>query len=191
MADDAWKPVTQKRKKISIVKQPEVFSGEKHILDDTWVMWFHDLNSDDWSINSYSQLLRFNTAEDYWIMYNNLSNTYNGMYYLMRQGIPPIWDDPINIHGGGWTFKVDKKFAQDMWQKLSNFCVCETLSQRYRDIVGVSISPKIKFVTIRVWTNSNVKKLGDFENIKKDTINDSMIVDFSNARFTPNMEAHK
>lgn len=162
-----------------------------HYLNDTWVLWFHDMNNEKWDLDSYVQLFTFNTVEDFWILYNSLNNLYNGMYYLMRKGYPPIWDHAKNVNGGGWTFRIDKKYAHEFWEKLSCFCVGETLSKTPTNIIGVSISPKMRNVTVRLWTKQAISDPSEFDNIKKETENDSLVINFENARFTPNREAMK
>jgi hypothetical protein len=107
----------------------------------------------------------------------------------MREGYPPIWDHEKNVKGGGWTFKIDKKFANEFWQKLSCFCVGETVSKHPENIVGISVSPKIRFVTIRLWTKNIDNNPAEFIEIKTQTENDSLTINFENARFTPNAEA--
>lgn len=193
-----WTIVTSQKKKpqyIEIVNKKTNPNGqsetqETHPLQDTWVYWMHDLNDERWTLESYRQLLTFNTVEDFWIVYNNVTNMNNGMYYLMRQRCPPIWDHAINVNGGGWTFKVDKKYAHDFWEKLSCFCVGEMASNQPGNVIGVSISPKVKFVTIRLWTQSSVKNSQEFDAIKRATENDSVVINFENARFTPNKQAN-
>jgi hypothetical protein len=157
-----------------------------HYLNDTWIIWFHDVNDMNWNIDSYVKLLEFNTVEDFWIFHNNIDDTYNGMYYLMRKNFPPIWEHEVNINGGGWTFRIDKKYAQDFFLKLSLFCIGENICSTPKNIVGVSISPKMSSATIRLWTNTINTHIKDFDEIKSETYNDSLRVDFNNARFTAN-----
>ena len=122
-ANDGWIEVTPKKKKqqqrLEFVnkKTPKPDCLTPHPLNDTWVCWFHDVNNDSWQMDSFIQLLEFNTAEDFWILQNNLTNINNGMYFLMRRGFPPIWDHELNRNGGGWTFKVDKKNSNEFWQR--------------------------------------------------------------------------
>jgi len=159
-----------------------------HYLNDYWVLWSHDLDNDHWSLNDYQPVFSFNTVEDFWILYNNINHWHGQMYYLMRQGIPPMWEHPININGGGWTFRIDKKYADELWIKLSTFCIGETLSANSENISGISLSPKLRNVIIRVWTKTNTVNPHDFDQIKKETENDAIVVDFNNAIYTPNKE---
>lgn len=199
MADHDWTKVISKKKKDE--KKPQYIeiinkktsskdaADQVHLLNDTWVCWFHVLESDNWDISCYQDIIKFNTVEDFWILINNLNNVNNGLYYIMRQGYPPIWDHEANMNGGGWTFKIDKKFAQEFWVKLACFCVGETLSKHPDNIVGISISPKVRFVTFRIWTKNADKDPTEFDLVKQQTENDSLPINFENARFVPNSEA--
>jgi len=113
------------------------------------------------------------------------------MFYLMRQGYPPIWDHEKNINGGGWTFKIDKKLSFDFWEKLACYCIGETITQNPDNIIGVSISPKIRFVTIRLWTKDKIGNIPQFNKIKDETAHESIVIDFNQARFTANTDANK
>jgi hypothetical protein len=199
--EDSWTTVSCKKKKDEKKSGIEFITKKvttkidspsgPHPLNDQWTCWFHDVNNESWGLSSYKQLFSFDTIEDFWVLCNNIKNINNGMYYLMRHGYPPIWDHEKNIDGGGWTFKVDKKIAHEFWEKLACYCVGETLCTHPENIVGVSISPKVRFVTIRLWTNMGTKNTTDFNEIKKDTENETIVINFENARFTPNREAAK
>ena len=125
------------------------------------------------------------------MLYNNLTNLYNGMYYLMRQNYPPIWDHPLTIGGAGWTFRVDKKHAPEFWEKISCYCVGETICENSENIKGISISPKVRNVTIRIWTDNLNTNPQQFEITKKETTGDQVVIDFTEARFQLNTDALK
>ncbi len=160
-----------------------------HPLNDQWVLWFHDMKNSNWTINGYEQIFQFDTIEDFWILYNGINDFTNGMYYLMRLGYPPIWDHEKNINGGAWTFKVDKRNLNKFWEELSCYCIGETICDESNSIVGISISPKIRFATVRVWTNNTTHSVNLFKNISQKTQNNSIAINFTEARFTINKEA--
>jgi len=66
------------------------------LLNSKWILWSHDLYDNNWSINSYDKIFEFNTINDFWKLYNNF-NLLGGLnkknYFLMREGIMPIWED--------------------------------------------------------------------------------------------------
>jgi hypothetical protein len=187
---DDWTVVSGKKKKNMIEYQSTNATEpvQIHPLNDSWVFWFHDMNNENWGLSSYEKLFTFRTVEDFHILFNNVTNVINGMYYLMREGSPPIWDHEKNLGGAGWTFRIDKKFVRDFWEKIAGYCVSETLSSRPGNIIGVSISPKIRFATIRVWTKNNDRNPIEFDTIHKETQGD---INFGNARFTLNVDAAK
>lgn len=142
-----------------VVMSTESINPErKHKLQNTWALWYHDGKS-DWTINSYQKIYEFDTVEDFWRLYNNLPSVVNSMFFLMKKGHPPIWEVPQNIRGGSWLYKFPKKIADSFWLKFSCYLVGETIADDMNNIIGISISPKVYNVTIRVWNcNSELAK---------------------------------
>ena len=131
-----------------------------HILNDKWVLWFHDIDETDWSINGYKKIADINTIEDFWNIYKMLDEVtiQNSMFFLMRNGINPIWEDEKNINGGCWSFKINKKEVYDTWKDLSIHLLGENVSRELKNsliINGISISPKKNFSIIKIWNNNN------------------------------------
>src|SRR5258706_6709410 len=108
-----------------------------HYLHDTWNLFSHEKEeiNNNWTLDGYEKLGIFTTVEEFWKIYNNIDIT-NGMFYLMRQNYPPIWDDPKNINGGAWTFRVDKKILNRFWVEISLYCVGATICHHSATIVG-------------------------------------------------------
>ncbi len=154
-------------------------------MNDTWVLWYHDALSNDWSLSGYEQLYSFDTIEDFWVLYDNLHDITNGMYYLMRRNVPPIWDVPENINGV-WTFRVDKKTLTSFWLDLSLFCIGETICNNPESIIGISFSPKVRFATVRIWTSQTDGKISQFNSMQTECRNSNIPIDFTRARFTLN-----
>ena len=139
-----------------------VLDKSDHVLNDSWSLWFHEMNSEDWSHKSYKLVDTFNTVEKFWGLYNNLPSVINGMWFLMRDKlngnvIYPLWEDPACIDGGAWLFKIHKTNADNFWLNLSLKLVGETICDDSNQIMGLSISPKKNYVTIRVWNNDKNK----------------------------------
>jgi hypothetical protein len=148
-------------------------------LNNSWTLYYHDFDSIDWTINGYTKLLVINTVEDYSIMMNLVNDWNNGLYYLMRDPYVPIWEDPLNENGGGWTIKILKQNVSSTFYNITAHAIGETICntlENSMNIVGISISPKTKFTTIRIWT-----KLSD-GNIDNFTIN------FNETRFSLNKQ---
>jgi len=72
--------------------------------------------------------------------------------------ILPLWEDPANIHGGEWIFRVDKAHAQDVWREL----VFAVIGEQYSDflelegdeICGISVSARPVDYVFQLWHSS-------------------------------------
>ena len=82
-------------------------------------------------------------------------------FFIIQDGIMPRWEDKNNIKGGVLTLKISKKKIDEIWVNLIASLLGETLTEEEEDmkyINGVSISPKINNVIIKIWFNqSNLK----------------------------------
>jgi hypothetical protein len=155
-----------------------------HVLNSPWVLWSHDHKSQKWGVNDYRKHAVIRTMEDFWSIYNGLPSLLNkDMWFLMREGIPPLWEHPINQEGGSWQFRIDGVAADNTWLTLSIHLVTENICLKQEDanlICGISISPKEHNVsTISVWNLSSSKT--------SHTMFPSNIdgVDFTQSRYKP------
>jgi len=136
----------------------------KHCLRCPWVLWHHDINDPNYKIEAYFKIIEIETIEDFWITFNQITDFSNGMFFLMRKGISPLWEDPINAHGGAWKFKVKRSEATNIWVNLAMTVIGETISDHPEKITGISISPKYQNATIRVWNNDKNRYGHHFSN---------------------------
>jgi hypothetical protein len=95
-------------------------------------------------------------------VYNGLPSLLNkDMWFLMREGILPLWEHPINQDGGSWQFRIEGSAADNTWLTLSLHLVTENICLKQEDsnlICGISLSPKENNVsTISVWNLSSAK----------------------------------
>jgi len=126
-----------------------------HNLHSNWVVYYHTF-SDDWSVNSYNELCIIKTIEDYWQFMNNLPDLSTGMFFIMREGISPTWEDPQNINGGAWTLFISNNQVDQYFINISAYMVCENLVESFnsKEITGISITPKHKSFSIKIWNKS-------------------------------------
>lgn len=132
-------------------------------LTSSWTLWFHSPTETSWDISSYQKIATIKTLEDFWDVYSRMTNPIveNGMFFLMRGDIQPIWEDPKNCDGGCWSFKIYKKYIPNTWLDLSVHTVAESLTRNGSEshlITGISISPKKSFSIIKIWNNNSSKK---------------------------------
>ena len=129
-------------------------------LKNNWVLWYHH-EKDNWKLSGYKQIYQIKTIQDFWQLYNNLDKL-GGItfkhFFLMKNNISPIWEDPININGGCWSFKIQEDNVEELWEDLSTYLVTEKLSKMQHDITGLSIClKKNNYSVIKIW-NKNSKE---------------------------------
>lgn len=129
--------------------------AKEHKLNNSWVLWRHPAESRDWTITGYQKVAVVSTVEEFWKVYNSLPSLVHDMWFLMREGIPPIWEHDINQEGGAFKFRVHRNDADNKWLTLSMYLVAEQMCRAPSDaelISGISLSPKKGgYVTISVW----------------------------------------
>jgi len=127
-----------------------------HPLYDKWVLWAHLPHDTDWSIKSYKKIMTVNSIEEMVALYSAIPEKLvkNCMMFMMREGIKPMWEDPLNSKGGCFSFKVPNKSVFSTWKNLSYVLVGETLSNNPKMLTiinGITISPKRSFCIIKIW----------------------------------------
>lgn len=137
---------------------------------DNWNVWYHH-TKDIWTIDGYKSILQINNAYDFWKLYNNW-NTIGGItgkhYFIMKNDVKPIWEDPNNINGGCWSFKIADNMAEELWEDLSVLLVTNELAEN-TEVVGLSISIKKNNTSIiKIW-NKNSKE-HSIKNINKNIL---------------------
>jgi len=121
-------------------------------LDRKWCIWFHKLDDDNWDNKSYRQVYKFSTISGYWKLFNNLPSINTSMLFLMKDNVFPTYEDPENIIGGSWSYRVLRKDLSQAWEELCMSIVGETLNEENHIINGVSVNPKN--CVIKIWINS-------------------------------------
>jgi len=129
----------------------------QHSLDNNWTIWYHDPNDKRWSSDSYDKLAYITTIEEFLTHYESIDSFTSGMFFLMKDDIPPIWEDPNNIKGGILTYKILKTTSDNIWNDLSMMLIGGSLSDDYTYINGISISPKINNCIIKIWIKDATK----------------------------------
>ena len=97
-------------------------------FDTGYVLWYHSVTEKSWNKNSYINLCEdlpgkvIRNADQLWGIYNALDYNFTaGIFFLMKEGIMPLWEDISNSKGGYWSFKVLKKRVLSL---LINFIFC-------------------------------------------------------------------
>jgi hypothetical protein len=123
-------------------------------FSDTWVLWYHDPENKDYSLNSYIQVADFSTVEQFWSVIDAIPKVAweCGMYFFMKQGYPPLWECEENKNGGAWSKKIDASQAHTTFIDLMIHSLTgELMLTNKSTLVGLSISPKGQFHIIKIW----------------------------------------
>jgi len=138
-------------------------------LNDIWCLYFHDPLDYNWDLKSYHLVSQISTVEDFIMVYKTFSELfYNGMFFIMREHVAPMWEDESNRRGGCLSFKISKF---DMLEKFFETCskvLGETMGKQQEyslNINGVSISPKRNYYIVRVWLEDSKYSSSDNYNI--------------------------
>ena len=126
-------------------------SVNEYKLTKSWNFYIHLHNVDDWSYSSYHKIMTINTAEQAILLNDeiNFELMKKTMLFVMKDNIKPMWEDPSNKDGGGFSFKVHNKYIEIVWKKLFFMLLGDSLS---KDLInGISLSPKKSFCIVKVW----------------------------------------
>ena len=154
---------------------------DETLLHRNWSFWFHKIDNITWEMDSYRLVYSFDNILDFWKLYNN-NNSFNlGMSFLMKKDVLPIYEDPENINGGVWSFRILRKDIAQVWLDLNLGLIGETLSDDMDDINGISINPKN--CVIKIWMKKCINE-DELCPIKSDIPN----LDITKAIFMGNLE---
>lgn len=144
-----------------------------------WTLWFHNPEDSKWSLSSFTKVATFSKWIEFWQVIDGLINFRKdatdvfgeGMFFIMRDNIPPLWENSANIRGGGYSFRVQRREATDLFLIYSIASMLEqVMIQHTNKVNGISISPKKNFNIIKIW-NSNAEvynKISDIKPLVKD-----------------------
>jgi hypothetical protein len=124
---------------------------------ETWVLWYHDPNNSDYSLESYIKILEISDVETFWTTVEAISSDAwnSGMFFFMRQGVRPLWDAPENDKGGAWSKKVDAADTNTVFLDCMVHCIAGKLLTKHNEtVMGVTLSPKGQFHIVKVWNST-------------------------------------
>lgn len=88
--------------------------------------------------------------------------------HLFHIGVKPVWEDPRNVKGGAWYFRVSKDIAGQFWHEMCLLAVGDVLQGAVEtkrasfndDICGISYSVRWNAVQIAVWNRDADNEAG-------------------------------
>jgi len=155
-------------------------SSESPIPSGSWTLWYHCPEENKWSLNTFTKLYTINTWSDFMTIFDTIKNSSqrltdtstsniisDGMFFLMRDPTPPLWENSANIRGGGYSFRTARKDSSDIFYIYCIATMAEIISTNPANrINGISISPKKGFNIIKIW-NTNAEKFNDPKDLRQ------------------------
>ena len=125
-------------------------------LNTSWVLWYHSIKDTSWKKSSYTKFYSFHNLLDYSLFQDCIQTNHlqNGMFFLMRDGIFPNWEDPDNSEGCCISFKLPGQTIKDEFCKILLYCLTEDIllnPDEFEELNGFSISPKKEFNIAKLW----------------------------------------
>ncbi len=128
-------------------------------FDSTWNVWYHH-TKDNWTVDGYKKIYKIENGYDFWKLYNNwesLGGITAKHFFLMKNDVKPVWEDPINMKGGCWSYKIGDSMAAELWEDLSVLIVTNELVQGTTSL-GLSITlKKNNTCVVKIWNDDSNK----------------------------------
>lgn len=123
-----------------------------------WTIYFHSPEETKWTLNTFVSLGSMKTWNQFWSIIEVLKSESfsDGMFFLMRDPAPPLWESHHHIRGGCYSFRCPKKEAPEVYltyiiASMMNGVTHDTNNK----INGISISPKRGFNIIKLWNSDS------------------------------------
>ena len=101
--------------------------------------FYHDKHNDTNSYEGRLTILLENiiTLKSFWEAYNGIpleALKMKDSVHFFKRGVKPVWEDPRNLKGGAWTFRVPKDKSEQTWKEVLLLAVGE----QFADIIQPS-----------------------------------------------------
>jgi hypothetical protein len=133
----------------------------------TWTLYFHAPREKRWTLDTFQPIAKVSTTREILALFNELGDKIKrGMFFFMRDPIPPLWENYQNIRGGSYSLRGGPEDGAEYYKAyvvgVTNGLAAVTADDQ---IVGISISPKIMsgqngsqrvgFYVIKVWNKDS------------------------------------
>jgi hypothetical protein len=149
-------------------QESETITIHSETSSGSWTLYFHSSEETKWTLGTFKQVITVRTWKDFWTMVESLKENafVDGTFFLMRDPIPPLWENHNNIRGGYYSFRVNRKDAQDTYIQYMIACLMNKCTENKNNKVnGISISPKRGFNIIKVW-NADANTYNNISDIR-------------------------
>jgi hypothetical protein len=171
--DDGWAQQHKKKRneyedyddtnRISYYNPEVKLNGDDMKLNTEWTVWIHENDNPDWSLSSYKDIYKINSIGSMWRFLWVLDNLNKNVrqYYIMRNGITPIWEDNNNRTGAICSIMIDNMnrnsrhtrgdLGVDAFTAICILVMNESFVKNNQDINGLCYSIKSRSALIKLW----------------------------------------
>lgn len=108
-----------------------------------WTIW-HDKHTDSENYENRLYVLHEDVADiaTFYRVYNNYpwdKIRLRDSVHIFRKGVKPVWEDPENLNGGCWTFRVPKAKAQAFFHEIAILCMANEFQAAIQE--GINPNP--------------------------------------------------
>lgn len=151
------------------------YPGDDMKLNSSWTVWIHENDNPNWDLKSYQDIYTINSIGSMWrflSVFDNLNKNVR-QYFIMRDGITPIWEDNNNKQGAICSIMIDNMNRGNRYNRgdlgvdaFAAMCILvmnESFVKNNGDINGLCYSIKSKSVLIKIWVKDykNNEKFND------------------------------
>ena len=125
-----------------------------------WTLYYHSSNEPKWGIGTFENLGPMGSWSSLFQVLEGLKvdTLSEGMFFLMRDPIPPLWENFKNIYGGAYSFRVVKRDAGEAFVTYAVAAMLGSIMSDPANVVnGLSISTKKTHNIIKVWNADSAK----------------------------------
>ena len=135
----------------------------------TWTLYFHAPREKRWTLDTFQPIATMRTLRETLAVFHELGEKVKrGMYFCMRDPIPPLWENYQNIRGGSYSIRGGPEEGGEYYKAYIVGAMTGVVTTHPSDqIVGLSISPKIMsgpngshrvgFYVIKIWNRDSEK----------------------------------
>jgi hypothetical protein len=125
-------------------------------LKNKWTYYAFPDPKKEWILPNFVKVIDLTKIEDVVMIGKAMPDDVprKNMLFVMREGIPPLWEHPTNNQGGYFSYKIAEAHVPSIWKNLLYGLTAEELTEdgmMMSHINGISISPKRNFCIIKIW----------------------------------------
>ena len=124
------------------------------IPSGSWTLYFHSPEEPKWDISTFVNVGTVSTWREWYSLVEQITTKTigDGMFFFMRDPIPPLWENSRNIRGGNYSYRVQRAEAGETFVNSAIACMLDrAMANPENRVHGMSISPKKGFNIIKIW----------------------------------------